>query len=344
MKKTHMILAGVLAGGLVLSTTSAEASASTGNSNSTSEAETTLNWKSLKNESNNKDWVNLDKYIYNISLSLSNEEDAELIELAKAKALELTKNTAKQDKTVEPAKNTAKQNKAAEPAKNTDKQDKSAEPAKNAAKQNITAEPAKNTAKQNKSAEQAKNTAKQENAVEQPKKQTTQATDSKPVTQEPKKETNQATTQSNTSNNPSTATKAPSTTNNSAQASVSSEIQQVVDLTNKERAKQGLAALQIDTNLTKSAQAKSKDMKDNNYFSHTSPTYGSPFDQMKSFGVTYKTAGENIAMGQRTPAEVVEAWMNSEGHRANIMNANFTHIGVGLSDSGFYWTQQFIGK
>ncbi|WP_235753864.1 CAP domain-containing protein [Psychrobacillus sp. INOP01] len=125
---------------------------------------------------------------------------------------------------------------------------------------------------------------------------------------------------------------------------VTSEIQQVVDLTNKERAKAGLKALQIDTKLTQSAQAKSQDMKNKNYFSHTSPTYGSPFDQMKSFGVTYKSAAENIAMGQRTPAEVVDAWMKSPGHKANIMNASYTHIGVGLSDSGYYWTQQFIGK
>ncbi|SDN07256.1 uncharacterized protein, YkwD family [Psychrobacillus sp. OK028] len=125
---------------------------------------------------------------------------------------------------------------------------------------------------------------------------------------------------------------------------VTSEIQQVVDLTNQERAKAGLKALQIDTKLTQSAQAKSQDMKNKNYFSHTSPTYGSPFDQMKSMGITYKSAAENIAMGQRSPQEVVDAWMKSPGHKANIMNASFTHIGVGLSDSGYYWTQQFIGK
>lgn len=125
---------------------------------------------------------------------------------------------------------------------------------------------------------------------------------------------------------------------------VTSEIQQVVNLTNQERAKAGLKALQIDTKLTQSAQAKSQDMKNKNYFSHTSPTYGSPFDQMKSMGISYKSAAENIAMGQRTPAEVVDAWMKSPGHKANIMNGSFTHIGVGLSDSGYYWTQQFIGK
>ena len=85
-------------------------------------------------------------------------------------------------------------------------------------------------------------------------------------------------------------------------------------------------------------------MKDNNYFDHNSPTYGSPFDMMKQFGISYTSAGENIAQGQQTPEEVVEAWMNSQGHRENIMNASFTHIGVGYVESGNYWTQQFIGK
>ncbi|WP_068677690.1 CAP domain-containing protein [Oceanobacillus sp. Castelsardo] len=120
--------------------------------------------------------------------------------------------------------------------------------------------------------------------------------------------------------------------------------QEVVTLTNQERAKYGLAALKVDTALSKVAREKSRDMAVNNYFDHNSPTYGSPFDMMKSFGITYNTAGENIAYGQRTPAEVVNAWMNSEGHRANILNGSFTHIGVGYVENGNYWTQQFIGK
>ena len=84
-------------------------------------------------------------------------------------------------------------------------------------------------------------------------------------------------------------------------------------------------------------------MKENHYFNHTSPVYGSPFDMMKTFGISYRTAGENIAMGQRTPEEVVNAWMNSEGHRANILNASFTQIGMGYVAEGNYWTQMFIG-
>lgn len=120
--------------------------------------------------------------------------------------------------------------------------------------------------------------------------------------------------------------------------------QQVVNLTNDERAKAGLPALEVDTELSKVAQAKSEDMRDNNYFAHNSPTYGSPFDMMNQFGVDYQSAGENIAKGQQTPEEVVNAWMNSEGHRKNIMNGSFTHIGVGYVEEGNIWTQQFIGK
>ncbi|MED3512717.1 CAP domain-containing protein [Bacillus subtilis] len=146
-----------------------------------------------------------------------------------------------------------------------------------------------------------------------------------------------------------TASKAPATaektnTTTSAPSSVSAYEKKVVELTNAERQKQGLKPLQIDETLSKSARAKSQDMKDKNYFDHQSPTYGSPFDMMKSFGISYKTAGENIAKGQKTPEEVVKAWMNSEGHRKNILNPNFTHIGVGYVESGSIWTQQFIGK
>ncbi|WP_077324539.1 CAP domain-containing protein [Virgibacillus siamensis] len=120
--------------------------------------------------------------------------------------------------------------------------------------------------------------------------------------------------------------------------------QQVVQLTNKERTERGLSELKVSTELSKVAREKSRDMAENNYFSHNSPTYGSPFDMMKQFGISYRTAGENIAKGQRTPQEVVNAWMNSEGHRKNILNPSFTHIGVGYVENGNIWTQQFIGK
>jgi uncharacterized YkwD family protein len=127
-------------------------------------------------------------------------------------------------------------------------------------------------------------------------------------------------------------------------SAVSAYEQKVVELTNQERAKNGLKPLALDTELSKVAREKSRDMQSKGYFSHTSPTYGSPFDMMKKFGITYRSAGENIAMGQRTPEEVVKAWMNSEGHRKNILGANYTHIGVGHVATGNYWTQMFIGK
>ena len=117
---------------------------------------------------------------------------------------------------------------------------------------------------------------------------------------------------------------------------------EVVRLVNIERKKAGLSELKHNWELSRVARYKSEDMRDKGYFSHTSPTYGSPFQMMRSFGISYRTAGENIAKGQTTPAAVVKGWMNSPGHRANILNSSFTEIGVGYA-SGNYWTQMFIG-
>ncbi|WML38549.1 CAP domain-containing protein [Neobacillus sp. OS1-2] len=137
---------------------------------------------------------------------------------------------------------------------------------------------------------------------------------------------------------------APSQNTTSTTGTVSQYVQQVINLTNAERSKKGLPALKADTQLSGVAQKKAQDMQQNHYFSHTSPTYGSPFDMMRDFGVTYKAAGENIAQGQRTPQEVVNAWMNSEGHRANILSSKYTNIGVGFEGAGKNWSQMFIGK
>ena len=133
-----------------------------------------------------------------------------------------------------------------------------------------------------------------------------------------------------------------STPNDNANIDNLSYEQQVVTLVNEQRAANGLAPLTLNAALSNVARAKSQDMHDNNYFSHTSPTYGSPFDMMQAFGISYKTAGENIAMGYGTPEAVVTGWMNSPGHRANILNANYTQIGVGFVADGNYWTQEFI--
>lgn len=126
-------------------------------------------------------------------------------------------------------------------------------------------------------------------------------------------------------------------------ASVSAYEQEVVRLVNEQRAKNGLSALTLNWELSRVARYKSQDMADNRYFSHTSPTYGSPFDMIRAFGLSFRTAGENIAYGQRTPREVVAGWMNSSSHRANILSRSYTQIGVGYVSGGSYWTQMFIG-
>lgn len=125
---------------------------------------------------------------------------------------------------------------------------------------------------------------------------------------------------------------------------IEEEVRRIV---NKERSKMRLRPLLMDWELQRVARVKSCDMVQKNYFSHQSPTYGSPFDMMKNYGIRYKSAGENIASGQNSPSEVMESWMNSQGHRENILKSNFTHIGVGYCKGGPYghtWTQQFIEK
>ena len=126
-------------------------------------------------------------------------------------------------------------------------------------------------------------------------------------------------------------------------SSVSSFESEVIRLVNDIRRQNGLSALSANWELSRVARYKSQDMVDNRYFSHNSPTYGTPFQMIKAFGLSYRTAGENIAYGQRTPQAVVNAWMNSSGHRANILNPSYTQIGVGYVSNGHYWTQMFIG-
>ena len=118
---------------------------------------------------------------------------------------------------------------------------------------------------------------------------------------------------------------------------------EVIRLVNEIRVENGLKPLTTNWELSRVARYKSEDMSAKKYFSHTSPTYGTPFQMIKAFGLTYRSAGENIAYGQRTPAAVVNAWMNSSGHRANILNPSYTQIGVGYCANGNYWTQMFIG-
>ena len=148
--------------------------------------------------------------------------------------------------------------------------------------------------------------------------------------------------QGTTGNTGSGTTNNGSDNGSQATTSQSAYADQVVTLVNQERAKAGLPALTSDSKLANMAMDKAKDMYNNNYFDHTSPTYGSPFDMMKQYGISYSYAGENIAKGQRDPQEVMNAWMNSAGHRQNIMSPNFTKIGVAYYNGE--WVQEFIAN
>lgn len=138
------------------------------------------------------------------------------------------------------------------------------------------------------------------------------------------------------------ASTTPSTPPSSSPGSSLSE--EVVRLTNAERQKNGCGALVSDPQLRSAAQGHSDDMAAKNYFSHTSQDGRDMTARIKASGFSPMRAwAENIAMGQRTPADVVTAWMNSAGHRANIVNCAYTHLGVGVANSsrGIYWTQNF---
>lgn len=148
---------------------------------------------------------------------------------------------------------------------------------------------------------------------------------------------NSGTGGSNSSGNTSSSTET---------SNMNSDEKEVFDLINKQRTNNGLAALKNDSEVQRVARIKAQDMVDNNYFSHTSPTYGSPFDMLKSFKISYKTAGENIA-GNSSNSSAVTAWMNSSGHKANILNSNFNYTGIGVVSSPKYgkmYVQLFIGK
>lgn len=120
----------------------------------------------------------------------------------------------------------------------------------------------------------------------------------------------------------------------------------IFNLVNEARVNAGLSKLSVDKELLRVARIKSQDMVDSNYFSHNSPTYGTPFQMIKNFGISYKSAGENIA-GNSSVEAAFRAWMNSSGHKANILGNSFTHTGIGIVNSPKYgkiFTQMFVGK
>lgn len=169
-----------------------------------------------------------------------------------------------------------------------------------------------------------------------------QAQESQPLPeQQPNQEPQQQETKQTTEPKAQTPTaQTPTTTK------LGDQEQRMVDLVNQERTKNGLAALIVDLEVAKVAAIKSQDMADNNYFSHNSPTYGSPFDMMKKFNIKYLHAGENLA-GNSSVESAHRALMNSSGHRQNILSPDFTHIGIGIRPSsryGYLYTQMFISK
>lgn len=130
------------------------------------------------------------------------------------------------------------------------------------------------------------------------------------------------------------------------QQNAGTKASQVVNLVNQQRQNVGLSGLKSDSELMRLAQLKAEDMAAKGYFSHTSPTYGSAFDMLKKAGYSYRTAGENIAMGQKTAETVMNGWMNSSGHRANILGTGYTKMGVGYAVNAKgtpYWVQIFAG-
>ena len=141
-------------------------------------------------------------------------------------------------------------------------------------------------------------------------------------------------------------TTTPAPPNTPTDTGLNANEQEMFNLVNKERTSRGIPALAVDPQLVKTARLKSQDMVDKNYFAHQSPTYGSPFDMMKKFGITYKSAGENLAANSSVAAAHT-ALMNSQGHRENILNTSYNYIGIGIvpsSQYGLMCTQQFIGK
>lgn len=150
----------------------------------------------------------------------------------------------------------------------------------------------------------------------------------------------------NTNNNTGSSTNSGSNSGSTINSTLTADEQEVFNLINQQRANNGLSALKVDAEVQRVAKIKARDMVDSSYFSHNSPTYGSPFDMLNSFKVSYKTAGENIA-GNSSNSAAVNAWMNSAGHKANILNSSYNYTGIGVVSSSTYgkiYVQMFVGK
>ncbi len=146
-------------------------------------------------------------------------------------------------------------------------------------------------------------------------------------------------------NSSNTGSNENSTTDNQT-SSMNADEKEVFDLINKQRINNGLTALKVDNEVQRVARIKAEDMVQNNYFAHESPTYGTPFNMLNSFKISYKSAGENIAANSSNSG-AVKAWMNSSGHKANILSSKYNYTGIGVVSSPKYgkiYVQMFIGK
>lgn len=132
----------------------------------------------------------------------------------------------------------------------------------------------------------------------------------------------------------------------SSTSTMNADEKEIFNLINSQRTSNGLQALKVDSEVQRVARIKAEDMVTNNYFSHNSPIYGSPFEMLTSFKVSYKSAAENIAANSSN-SSAVSSWMNSSGHKANILNGNYSYTGVGVVNSSKYgkiFVQMFISK
>ncbi len=160
----------------------------------------------------------------------------------------------------------------------------------------------------------------------------------KPTTAAPKPST-AAPAPSTTAPKPTTAAPEPTTAAPKPTATASGAVARVVELVNAERAEAGCAPVTANSTLNTAAQRHSEDMASTGTMSHTGSDGSDPGERLTRAGYAWSTYGENVAYGYSTPEQVMQGWMTSPGHKANILNCSFKEIGVGLS--GTYWTQDF---
>lgn len=170
-----------------------------------------------------------------------------------------------------------------------------------------------------------------------PKKTAPEASTSRPATAAPEP-TTAAPEPTTAAPKPTASASSPAATGGSQ---ASGAVAKVVELVNAERSKAGCSPVKVNAALTEAAQKHSEDMAASRSMSHTGSDGSSPADRITRAGYSWSTYGENVAYGYSTPEQVMTGWMNSPGHKKNILNCAFKEIGVGLAQPGSYWTQDF---